>query len=163
MRWSLRWLLIWLFISSTSLSGCNSGKAPDIEVHNLIDTTQSLNLSHPDKPTLLVFWATSCPSCVQEIPTLIQLQKDYGSKINIVGVAMSYDEPNTLHNFVLQRHLPYFVTHDYDQRIAQGFGNVFVTPTNVLLSATGEITWKNVGTPDIAVLTERINSLLPQS
>jgi thiol-disulfide isomerase/thioredoxin len=161
MRWSLRWLLACLLVSTLSLSGCDSGKAPNIAVHNLINAEQTINLAQPNKPTLVVFWATSCPSCIQEIPSLIQLQKDYGEQINIIGVAMSYDEPSTLHNFVLQRHLPYFVTHDSDQRIAQGFGNIFVTPTNILLSATGEITWKNVGTPDIGVLKERINILLP--
>lgn len=146
--------------SLLALSGCSSNKAPAIEAQNLLDASQTLNLAQPNKPTLIVFWATNCSSCIEEIPSIIALQKMYGEKIHIVGVAMSFDDPTTLKNFVLQRQLPYMITHDTSGAIALGFGKVFVTPTNVLLAPDGSIIWKNVGDLDKATLQKRINEYL---
>lgn len=84
----------------------------------------------------------------------------YGEKINIVGVAMSFDDPITLKNFIVQRQLPYMITHDSSGDIALGFGKIFVTPTNLLLSPDGKIVWKNVGDLDKATLQKRIDEML---
>jgi peroxiredoxin len=88
------------------------------------------------------------------------LQKHYGDKIHIVAVAMSFDDPITLKNFVIQRQLPYPVTHDTSGDIALGFGKIFVTPTNLLLSPEGKIVWKNVGDLDKVTLKKRIDEML---
>lgn len=149
-----------IFASLLSVSGCGSHKSPNIEVQHLLDSSQKIDLSKPNKPTLVVFWATNCSSCIEEIPSLIALQKDYADKIHIVGVAMSFDDPNTLKNFVVQRKLPYMITHDVTGKIALGFGKIFVTPTNILLSPDGRIVWKNVGEFDQSALKKRINELL---
>lgn len=142
------------------LSGCGGNKAPAIEARNLLDASQTLNLAQPQKPTLVVFWATNCSSCIEEIPDIIALQKRYGDKIHIVGVAMSFDDPTTLKNFVVQRQLPYMITHDSSGEIALGFGKIFVTPTNMLLSPDGNIVWKNVGNFDPTVVQSRIDEML---
>ncbi len=157
---SLKGLLA--FVLAVLLSACAGDKAPNINVTDFINPQQQLNLSSPNKPVLLNFWATTCPSCVEEIPGLIALQQQFGDKISIVGVAMDYDEPAQLRAFASQRKLPYMIVHDNNQQIARGFGNVYVTPTNILLNAQGEIVWKGVGTPDFAALSQRIKTLLTQ-
>jgi thiol-disulfide isomerase/thioredoxin len=145
------------------LSGCSNPKAPNITISDMRQASQTLNLAQPNKPVLLVFWATSCPSCIDEIPALIKLQQQFGDQLAVVGVAMDYDDPNQLAHLVQQRNLPYLVVHDHDQKIAVGFGKIFVTPTNILLSAHGEQVWKNVGTPDMISLAKRIQDLLSSS
>lgn len=159
---SLLWQLagILTMASFLALSGCGGNKAPAIEAQNLLDASQTLNLAQPKKPTLLVFWATNCSSCIEEIPSIIALQQMYGDKIHIVGVAMSFDDPTTLKQFVVQRQLPYMITHDTKGDIALGFGKIFVTPTNLLLSPEGKIVWKNVGDLDKVTLQKRINEML---
>jgi len=159
---SLIWQLagILTMTSLLVLSGCGGNKAPAVEAHNLLDASQTLNLAQPKKPTLVVFWATNCSSCIEEIPSIIALQKIYGDKIHIVGVAMSFDNPTILKNFVVQRQLPYMITHDTSGDIALGFGKIFVTPTNLLLSPEGKIVWKNVGDLDKVTLQKRINEML---
>ncbi|MBD3766589.1 MAG: TlpA family protein disulfide reductase [Gammaproteobacteria bacterium] len=142
------------------LTGCSGNRAPAIEVQHLLDASQTLNLAQPQKPTLVVFWATNCSSCIEEIPSIIALQKMYGDKIHIVGIAMSFDDPTTLKNFVLQRQLPYMIAHDSNGDIALGFGKIFVTPTNLLLSPDGKIVWKNVGDLDKSTLQKRIDEML---
>ena len=151
---------IFVMTSFFALSGCGGNQAPAIEARHLLDYSQTLNLSQPKKPTLVVFWATNCSSCIEEIPSIIALQKNYGDKIHILGVAMSFDDPTTLKNFVQQRQLPYMITHDISGEIALGFGKIFVTPTNLLLSPEGKIVWKNVGDLDKATLQKRIDELL---
>ena len=37
---------------------------------------------------LVNFWATWCPPCRREIPLLIDLQKEYGERVQILGVAI---------------------------------------------------------------------------
>lgn len=158
---SMTWLSGWLWLTSLLLlAGCSGNQAPNIQVTGLIDTSQTLNLAQPAKPTLVVFWATNCSSCIEEIPSIIALQKHYGDKIHIVGVAMSFDDAKTLKNFVTQRQLPYLITHDTQGDIALGFGKIFVTPTNLLLSADGKIVWKNVGDLDKVTLQKRIDEML---
>lgn len=156
--WRLSSIL--MLFSFFLLNGCSGNKAPAIEASNLLNPSQTLNLAHPQKPTLVVFWATNCSSCIEEIPSIIALQKMYGDKIHIIGVAMSFDDPTTLKNFVVQRQLPYMITHDTSGAIALGFGKVFVTPTNILLAPDGSIIWKNVGDLDKATLQKRINEYL---
>lgn len=151
---------ILLMTSLFALSGCGGNHAPNIQVQGLMNSQQSLNFATPGKPTLVVFWATNCSSCIEEIPSIIALQKAYGDKIHIIGVAMSFDDPTTLKNFVVQRQLPYMITHDVSGEIAQGFGKIFVTPTNLLLSPDGNIVWKNVGDFDKVTLQKRIDEML---
>lgn len=154
-------LLTGLLLTSLLLvSACGREQAPAIDVHDLIHPERSIALAHPNKPTLVVFWATSCSSCIEEIPSIIQLQQDYGDKIAIAAIALGFDDPTTIRNFTRQRQLPYLVAHDDNDRIAQGFGKIFVTPTNILLSPTGQIEWKNVGNFDMKQLKARIDHLL---
>jgi thiol-disulfide isomerase/thioredoxin len=155
---SLKGLLA--FVLAVLLSACSGDKAPNITATSFIDKQQQINFSVPNKPVLVNFWATTCPSCIEEIPGLVALQQEFGDKLAVVGVAMDYDEPAQLTAFATQRKLPYMIVHDSNQQIAHGFGNVYVTPTNVLLNAHGEIVWKGVGTPDFAALSQRIKTLL---
>ena len=38
------------------------------------------------KVVLINFWATWCPPCRKEIPDLIRLQRDYRSRLQVIGV-----------------------------------------------------------------------------
>ncbi len=152
-----------VLVLAVLLSACSGDKAPNITATGFIDSQQQINLFAPNKPVLVNFWATTCPSCIEEIPGLIALQQAFGNKIAVVGVAMDYDEPTQLRAFATQRNLPYLIVHDSNQQIARGFGNIYVTPTNILLNAQGEIVWKGVGTPDFTALSQRIKTLLPAS
>jgi thiol-disulfide isomerase/thioredoxin len=149
-----------VLVLAVLLSACAGDQAPNITATSFMDNQQQLNLASPNKPVLVNFWATTCPSCIEEIPGLVALQQTFGDKIAVVGVAMDYDEPAQLRAFASQRKLPYMIVHDNNQQIARGFGNVYVTPTNILLNAQGEIVWKGVGTPDFAALSQRIKAML---
>ncbi len=157
---------IWRFsvplLLSLLLSACGGSKAPDLTVSSITNTEQQLSLARAGKPILMTFWATSCPSCLEEIPYLSAMQAEFGERIAVIGVAMSYDDPKQLTTFIQQRQIPYMITHDVDQSVSKGFGSIYVTPTNLLISPQGEVVWKQVGTPDFSIVKQRIQAMLKQ-
>lgn len=107
------------------------------------------------KPYLVNFWATSCITCVKEMPDLIALHEEFAAKgFQTVAVAMSYDRPDFLNQFVQDRKLPFLVIHDLDQAWAKAWGDVAVTPTTFIVDRKGYVTRRYVGEPDFDALRQ---------
>jgi len=103
------------------------------------------------KVVLVNFWATSCVTCVEEMPKLVDAWKKYSPQgYDMVAVAMSYDHPNLVADFTQKRALPFKVALDADGAVAKGFGNVSVTPTTFLLDRRGRVVKQYLGEPDWA-------------
>lgn len=101
------------------------------------------------KIVLVNFWATSCPGCIKEMPALIETYRQYHPRgFEIVAVAMQYDPPNYVLNFVQTRGLPFPVAIDAQGTHAQAFGGVQVTPTAFLVGKNGEILEQTLGDLD---------------
>ena len=142
-------------------SGASCRAAPDVSMTNLngnvIETLQRNN-----KPLLMTFWATTCSSCVKEMPHLVELQNRYSQSIDIVGVAMSYDNIEHIHNIIKRRSLNYNIVFDQTGDIAQSFGGIRLTPTSFLISAQGQIVYQKIGDIDFDKLEKDLNTLNKQ-
>lgn len=113
--------------------------------------------------TLVNFWATSCSTCVKEMPELVathQRFKDRG--LETLAVAMEYDPPAYVTQFVQSRKLPFRVAIDHDGRLAAGFGPVQFTPTTFVVNRRGEIVKRYVGEPDFSALHQLIDKMLAE-
>lgn len=98
------------------------------------------------KVVLVNFWATSCATCVKEMPMLARAHQKYQSRgFDIVAVAMQYDPPDFVARFAQSRQLPFGVAIDNTGAIAQAFGNVRVTPSAMLVDKQGHIVKTLVG------------------
>jgi thiol-disulfide isomerase/thioredoxin len=107
---------------------------------------------------LVNFWATSCPSCIEEMPLLSQLQQNFtGNDFTVIAVAMSYDDEKLIRQFVAQRKLPFPVVFDKTGQIAHHFGDILLTPTNILLDDQGKVLYKKIGKPDPAKVAQHLN------
>ena len=105
------------------------------------------------KPYLVKFWATSCVTCVKEMPDLMAVHKEFEAKgYTTIAVAMSYDRPDYIATFVKDRQLPFLVIHDRDNAWAKAYGDVSVTPTTFLVDAKGRIIKRYVGEPNFPEL-----------
>lgn len=103
------------------------------------------------RPVIVTFWATSCASCVKEIPQLRQLYQQYSAQgLEIIAVAMPYDRPDYVLTMTRQYQLPYAVALDIDGRLAHAFGDVSVSPMHFLIAPDGRIMQQQTGKLDIA-------------
>ena len=101
------------------------------------------------KVVLVNFWATSCTTCIKEMPLLIQTHQKFAPRgYETVAVAMAYDRPDFVLNFSQTRQLPFKVVYDQNNRIASAFHDTQVTPTTFLLNKRGDIVKRYVGAPN---------------
>lgn len=113
------------------------------------------------KPVLVTFWATTCPSCIEEVPHLIELYKALNPRgLEIIGVAMAYDPPMQVRAMAAQRQIPYPIVLDSQEHIAKAFDNVRLTPTTVLISPEGRIVQYQLGLLDMPKLRGVIEKML---
>lgn len=113
------------------------------------------------KVVLVNFWATSCPGCVKEMPGMIETYNQYkGRGFEIVAVAMRYDPPNYVANFVQTRQLPFPVALDSEGAHARAFGDVQLTPTSFLIGKDGSIIEQKLGELDFARLKAQLDKEL---
>jgi len=113
---------------------------------------------------LVNFWATSCAVCVAEMPELVRLYLDlHGRGLEVVAVAMPYDRPDHVLDFVARRALPFPVALDPMGEAVRALGPVAGTPTTLLVDAQGLERRRWEGRPDFGRLRREIDGLLPQA
>ncbi len=109
------------------------------------------------KVVVVNFWATSCTTCVAEMPELVQTYEKYRDKgMDLVAVAMQYDPPNYVINFAQTRKLPFIVALDHTGQVATAFGDVKMTPTTFLIGKDGQIIKRYLGAPDFGAFHQLI-------
>ena len=116
------------------------------------------------KVTLVNFWATSCTTCVAEMPKVAATYQKYQAQgYDTLAVAMSYDPPAYVVNFAQTRKLPFKVAIDNTGAVAKAWGDVQLTPTTYLVNKRGEIVKRYVGEPDFVELHKLIEKLLAEA
>jgi peroxiredoxin len=137
--------------------------APDTAF--LDETGAEIHLSDlRGKVVLVNFWATSCTTCVKEMPHLIETHQKYKDRgFETLSIAMAYDPPAYVMNYAETRKLPFRVTMDTTGEMAKKFGQVQLTPTTFVLNRKGEIVQRYVGEPDFAQLHALLEKLLAES
>jgi len=113
-------------------------------------------------PVLINFWATTCTTCLKEMPHLIKLYQELQPKgLEIVGVSMSYDPPSQVMAMVKRKNIPYPIVFDLDKKIMHAFGmQRALTPMTILIDNQGKIVLRKLGMPDMTALKQRILQLL---
>ena len=149
----LAFLAIWLMPAGLS-------PAPPLLAKTLDGRTLTLEQLR-GRPVLITFWATTCPSCIQEMPHLVELYQEFQPRgLEIIGVAMSYDPEQQVRALVEQRQIPYPIVLDTSGSIAREFNNVQLTPTTVLISPEGRIMEYRLGLLDLPKLRSTLHTLL---
>ena len=92
------------------------------------------------KITLINFWATDCPGCINEMPGLIETYNQYKDQgLEVIAVAMYYDPPSRVISFTKNNNLPFPVVLDPNKEIISKFNNVKLTPTSIILDKNGNV------------------------
>lgn len=134
--------------------------APDVTFNSINGEKVSMQ-SLRGKVVMVNFWATSCTTCVKEMPQMVETYNKYKDQgLDFVAVAMSYDPPNYVVNYAQTRKLPFKVAIDTQGDVAKSFDDVKLTPTTYVIDKEGNIIKRYVGEPDFAALHQLLEKAL---
>jgi len=127
-----------------------------------VQTESGRTVSVPNfggKLLVLNFWATWCPPCIQETPSLSEFARQYASK-GVVVLGISVDKDEKAYRAFLQRFKPAFLTAR-EFKSHEDYGT-YMYPETYIIDASGKVLRKymepvNWMSPDT---TSYINSLL---
>ncbi len=113
------------------------------------------------KVTFISYWATWCPPCIAELPSIEKLYKDYGDTIDFVLITQ--EAPDVVKRFLERKELsipavfPQMETPEllYERSI----------PTNYIIDASGKIIIKEKGAADwnSAEVRETLDRLISET
>jgi thiol:disulfide interchange protein DsbD len=114
------------------------GEAPAWTLNDLEDKSVSLADYRGRKGVLMVFFATWCPSCMEEVPHLIAFREKYKAR-NVELIAVGVDQPaHTFRRFAAEAKVNYRVVVDGGSVVTQRYG-VTGIPHIVGIDAGGTI------------------------
>jgi cytochrome c biogenesis protein CcmG/thiol:disulfide interchange protein DsbE len=135
------------------LSGCYSGShptrigsnAPDFTVQ---DSDHKVTLSEfRGKVVVLNFWATWCPPCIEEMPSMVKMQAHLKDK-GVVVVAVSIDADDAAYHKFLKDYRVNMITVRDEPRKASSLYGTFGWPETYIIDRGGVIRRKFIGAVD---------------
>src|SRR5215469_5649809 len=111
------------------------------------------------KVVMVNFWATWCPPCRYEIPELLELKKEYGDKLEIIGISEDDDGPDGVIKFVLSKNMSYPIVMA-TREIVRSYGGVPALPTTFLINTEGRVVTKHSGLYPKEAYDQEIRALL---
>ena len=142
-----------LTLISLTLSGCYGGSrpprigspAPDFVVQ---DADRKVEIrDFRGKIVLLNFWATWCAPCVEEMPSLVQLQQRMKDKgVTVVAVSVDVDN-DAYHKFLVDHKIDLLTVRDPDQKANNLYGT-FKFPETYIIDRNGIVRRKFIGAVD---------------
>ena len=139
----------------------NPDAAPAFQLNDLNGKPISL-AEAKGKIVLLNFWATWCGPCRAEIPDLVDLQKRYADKFEIIALATDEDDPDEVRRFVLQSGINYRVAMSSDA-VRRDYGGIAALPTSFVIDPQGRIVQKHVGLNDPSIYELEVRAMLGQA
>lgn len=150
----------WTFFSSavlagllSTLIGCYSGSrpgqigtnAPDFSVQ---DSDHSVSLSqYRGQVVVLNFWATWCPPCIDETPSMVKMQAYLKSKGVIVLAVSIDDDEKAYHDFLKKYNVNMVTVRDQARKVPSLYGT-FGWPETYIVDRNGVIRRKFIGAVD---------------
>jgi thiol-disulfide isomerase/thioredoxin len=132
--------------------------APALETRDIAGKPLS-KANWAGKVVLVNFWATWCPPCREEIPELIELQKLYGDRLEIIGISEDDDPPEKVLKFAQQQGMTYPIVMSTPEMI-EAYGGVPALPTSFLIDTQGRVVQKHTGLYPINSYHAEIRTLL---
>ncbi|HVP52163.1 MAG TPA: TlpA disulfide reductase family protein [Terriglobales bacterium] len=134
------------------IAGCNRGShptlmgnpAPDFTVQDA-DRKVSLH-DFRGKTVVLNFWATWCPPCVEEMPSLVKMQSELKDRVVVLAVSVDEDE-RSYHTFLKKNNVDLLTVRDPQQKSNELYGT-FKFPETYIIDRNGVVQRKFIGPVD---------------
>jgi len=114
---------------------------------------------------LVNFWATWCPACVEELPSMERLSQSFEDDLRMYGIAYQQSAAH-LRDFLEDYDVTFPIPVDYDGAVAKEYG-AFAFPTSFLVDHNGMIRYSvNAGiiwdTPEIMQIVQDLVDEVPE-
>jgi len=122
--------------------------APDFKAVELPGGRPATIENYRGKVVLLNIWATWCPPCKVEMPSMERLHKKLaGTDFQLVAVSVDEEDSSVVNKFVHEYGLTFPVLHDQDGSIRQIYQTTGV-PESFVIDRDGVIVKKVIGAAD---------------
>lgn len=126
-------------VAATARAEVKVGQPVDFKLQTLDGKTLSPK-ELKGKVVLLDFWATWCPPCREEVPHMVKINEEYGSKgLQIIGVSLDRSIGD-MKPFVAQNKMTWQHTFDGRGTLSKQFGADSI-PRVFLFSPDGVLRW----------------------
>ena len=124
--------LVWVVSGTLEVRIVNAGDtAPNFS----IVTEHGKTVTRSDfggKLLVLNFWASWCPPCITELPSLNQFATEYASQgVVVLGVSIDVDD-DAYHRFLKLRKVNFLTVRDPEQKVATMYGTAGWPETYVI-------------------------------
>ncbi len=147
-----------LFFSSGLLYATTKMPAfslPDVTGGKTVDSRELQG-----KVLLVTFFATWCPPCMEEVPSLVELQNELARDgFSVIGLSIDEEGPRVVGKLVIKMGINYPVVMA-DRGTITGFGGVYGIPVSFLVNQNGNIVKKYVGYVPHSVLVSDIKTVM---
>lgn len=140
-----------VLLSLVLAGGCDRGDHPrqigkTAPNFTLADGQQTLDLrSYRGKVVVLNFWATWCVPCIEEIPSLNQLQREL-PQLAVVGVSID-ENADAYRQFLVDHQIDFTTIRDPERRISSLYGTKQF-PESYVIDRSGHVRRKFVSAQD---------------
>lgn len=138
---------LWLIVVS---AGCYTGSRPPhvgspAKDFTIQDSDHQVSLNQFRGQIVIVnFWATWCPPCEQELPSLIDMQNRLrGRGVAVLGVSIDVDG-DAYHRFLTQRGVNFVTVRDPERKIPDMYGT-YGWPESYIIDRQGVLRRKIIG------------------
>ena len=132
----MRRVWVGVVLALVFVAGCDRGSHPgniDRPAPQFVvrDGSHSVDLSKlRGRVVVLNLWATWCPPCVEELPSLLALHKQM-PELEIVAVSIDQD-PDIYRKFLVDHHVDLVTVRDADQRVNALYGTAQIPETYII-------------------------------
>jgi thiol-disulfide isomerase/thioredoxin len=136
-----------------------SGEAPDFTLPAVDGSIVKLS-DYSGDVILVDFWATWCPPCIEMIPALSKIHRNYKDKgVTLLSVSMDNESLEFMANFVYESNIPYKVLLG-NRKVGNLFGGVASIPTLFIIDRENKLVRKLMGYHSYGQLEDEIKKYL---
>ncbi len=158
-------LLIFFYSSRPGRIATIGMPAPDFTLRDLDGKEYRLS-EFRGKVVFLNFWATWCPPCRSEIPSLNMLnEKLKGDSFIMMGISIDRDEPEKIRSFSREFGINFIILHDRDGKVSYNLYGITGVPETIIIDKKGKVVMKIIGARDWTSeeITKEIEKYLMES
>lgn len=133
-------IFITIFANALSLYRSNNLNQEPIDINSFHLIDGNSYMLTEEKPILLHFWATWCPTCKAEAGNIETISKYF----EVITIATKSGDNNDIQKYLEARNLTFKVINDKDGSLAKKF-NISIFPTTIIYDKNREIFYSDIG------------------